>query len=122
VNYTSLAREIVELDDSIAIAMIVKRGNLLGSFAKPRIPIPHKEKFTEMFLQVEIMLSIPTSNEGVFGKVEDVAVKHGLLHVHILPLPNQEVLAFGTNAKSEVNVSKVLKDIFFLIKNANLQE
>lgn len=121
-NYTSLAREVVELDDSIAMAMIVKRGNLLGSFAQPRIPIPHKEKFTEMFLQVEIMLSIPTTNEGVFGKVQDVTVKHGLLHVHILPLPNQAVLAFGMNAKSEVDVNKVLTDIFFLIQNTDFQE
>jgi hypothetical protein len=121
-NYTLLAEKITELDDSIAGAMIVRRGDLLGSYARPKVPIPQKEKFTEMFLQAEMMLSIPTSNEAIFGRVEVVTVKHSILHIHMISLPNKMILAFAVRADAEYDSNKLLNNIFELIRNTDVEE
>jgi hypothetical protein len=120
-NYTVLAESITKLDDSIVGAMIVKRGDLLGSYARPKIPIPEKEKFTEMFLQAEMMLSIPTSNEDIFGKVEMVIVKHSTLHIYITMLPNKAILAFAVHAEADINSDNLLNDILSLFHNTNFE-
>ena len=119
--YATLAEKVTELDDSIVGAMIVKRGDLLGSYARPKIPLPQKEKFTEMFLQAEMMLSIPTSNEDIFGKVETVIVKHSILHIYMTLLPNKAILAFAVRTEAEYDSNKLLNSIFSLIHNTNFE-
>jgi hypothetical protein len=122
VNYSVLAERITELDGSIAGAMIVKRGDLLGSYARPKVPIPQKEKFTQMFLQAEMMLSIPKANEDVFGKVEVVIVRHGILHIYMISLPNKAILAFAVHGEGEYDFNKLLNNILSLICSINFDE
>jgi hypothetical protein len=116
-DYNTLAENITELDDSIAGAMIVRRGDLLGSYARPKVPIPQKEKFTKMFLQAEMMLSIPKTNQDVFGKVEVVIVRHSILHIYMILLPDKATLAFATRADAEYDFKKVVDDVFKLIRS-----
>lgn len=121
-NYSALAERITELDRSIAGAMIVKRGDLLGSYARPKVPIPQKEKFIQMFLQAEMMLSIPKANEDVFGKVEVVIVRHGILHIYMISLPNNAILAFAVRADGECDFNKLLNNILSLIRSIDFEE
>ena len=121
-NYAVLVEKVTELDGSIAGAMIVKHGDLLGSYARPKVPIPQKEKFAQMFLQAEMMLSIPKANEDVFGRVEVVIVRHGILHIYMISLPNKAILAFAVRAEADCDFNKLLSDVLSLIRNINFDE
>ena len=116
-NYNTFAEKVTGLDDSIAGAMIVRLGDLLGSYARPKVPIPQKEKFTKMFLQAQMMLSIPQTNQDVFGKVEVVIVRHSILHIYMISLPNKATLAFAARADAEYDYKKLLDGVLKLIRS-----
>ena len=94
-NYSEIAKEVTEIEANIAGTIIVQKGSLIGSYTRPKMPIPNKEKFGEMFLQAELMISISQKNADVFGKVEAVIIQHGILHVFVIPFADNTILALA---------------------------
>jgi hypothetical protein len=72
-----------------------------------------------MFLQAEMMVSIPKTNQDVFGKVEVVIVRHGILYIYMIPLPNKAILAFAVRADAKYDYKKLLDNVFKLIRGTN---
>lgn len=69
-----------------------------------------------------MMVSIPNTNEDVFGKVEAVIVRHSILHIYIIPLPNKAVLAFAVRADAEYDSKKLFDSIFNLIRSTDFED
>jgi len=115
-NHNEVARGITELHDSIVGTIIVKKGNLLGAYARPKVPIPQMERFSDMFLQAELMVSIPTKNADVFGEVKFVTVQHDILHIFMFLLPDKTVLAFAVDSNIGYDYKKLTSTVLQFIE------
>jgi hypothetical protein len=95
VNYSELAKKVTELYEKTAGAIIVRKGGLVAAYARPGMPLPQKDKLTELILQAELVVSISRRNADIFGEVKAAVIQHSLLTIFIMPLHQDITLAFA---------------------------
>jgi len=91
------------LHEKIVGAILVRKGNLLAAFAKPKVPMPQKDKLTELIVQAELVLSISRRNTSIFGEVKVVSVQHSILTIFVLPVIGDVALAFAIHGSAGVD-------------------
>ena len=84
-DYNPLCKQICESSDRIVGAWAFGLDNLIASFVKPKFAEPDKEEQERMFVQAEIMQSIVSSNEGMYGKVKHIIVSFEHFDAFLFP-------------------------------------
>lgn len=85
-DYNPLCKQICESSDRIVGAWVFGLDNLIASFVKPKFAEPDKEEQERMFVQAQIMQSIVSSNEGMYGKVKHIIVSFEYFDGFLFPL------------------------------------
>ena len=85
-DYNSLCKKICESSDRIVGAWAFGLDNLIASYVKPRFAEPDKAEQERMFIQTQIMQSIVSSNEGMYGKVKHIIVSFEHFDAFLFPL------------------------------------
>lgn len=85
-DYNSLCKKICESSDRIVGAWAFGLDNLIASYVKPRFAEPDKAEQERMFIQAQIMQSIVSSNEGMYGKVKHIIVSFEHFDAFLFPL------------------------------------
>ena len=98
-----MAEDATFLHEKIVGAILVRKGNLLAAFAKPKVPMPQKDKLTELIVQAELVLSISRRNTSIFGEVKVVSVQHSILTIFVLPVIDDVALAFAIHGSAGVD-------------------
>jgi hypothetical protein len=98
-----LARSVTDSHEKIVGAIIVKNGNLLGAYAKPKVPLPQQGKLTELILQAELVLSISKRNTNIFGDVNYAMIQHSILNIFLFPLDQHGTLAFAVEGRAGID-------------------
>ncbi|HEX2013685.1 MAG TPA: hypothetical protein VLA68_00520 [Nitrososphaera sp.] len=79
-------KDIVQLHNSILLAAIIEKTNLLGAyFRKPMVP-PNEERFKLLRIQTVLMVSMASNNQDYFGELGYVMFHSKLLDVFLFPL------------------------------------
>jgi hypothetical protein len=63
----AICKAVVDMDSNILGAGIIENLELAAMHARPDVPLPKQEKFSLMFSQSEIMISIAKTNADFFG-------------------------------------------------------
>lgn len=118
-NYYDLATRVSMVHEKIAGAIVVRKGSLLAAAARHGMPMPEKNKLTELILQAELIVNISKRNSDIFGQVEAILVQHSMLSVMVIPLSNEANLAFAAEGKMgrDYDYEDLTCKIFDLIKN-----
>lgn len=85
-NERDICKTVVSFHRNILGAVVIEQGDLVASHIKPLTPLPERERFRNMILQIHALISIPHSNEDFFGKVGYVMINHENMDVFIFPL------------------------------------
>jgi hypothetical protein len=85
-DYNSLCKQICESSDRIVGAWAFGLDNLIASYVKPRFAEPDKAEQERMFIQAQIMQSIVSSNEVMYGKVKHIIVSFEHFDAFLFPL------------------------------------
>lgn len=85
-HYNSLCKKICESSDRIVGAWAFGLDNLIASYVKPRFAEPDKAEQERMFIQAQIMQSIVSSNEGMYGKVKHIIMSFEHFDAFLFPL------------------------------------
>ena len=84
-DYNLMCKQICESSDRIVGAWAFGVDNLIASFAKPRFVEPDKSEQEKMFIQAQIVQSIVSSNEGMYGKVKHIIVSFEHFDAFLFP-------------------------------------
>ena len=98
-----LARKVTELHEKVVGAIVVGNGSLLGTYAKPHVPLPQQSKLTELIVQAELVISISRRNTNIFGNVNYAMIQHSMLNIFLFPLDKDGTLAFAIEGLSGVD-------------------
>ena len=85
-DYNPLCKKICESSDRIVGAWAFGLDNLISSYVKPRFAEPDKAEQERMFIQAQIIQSIVSSNEGMYGKVKHIIVSFEHFDAFLFPL------------------------------------
>lgn len=85
-DYNPLCKQICESSDRIVGVWTFGLNNLIASNVKPRFAEPDKAEQERMFIQAQIMQSIVSSNEGMYGKVKHIIVSFEHFDALLFPL------------------------------------
>lgn len=96
--------------------IIVTKGNLLAAYAKPNVPLPQRNKLTELIVQAELVLSLSRRNTDLFGEVKVAAIQHSILCIFIFPLDANTTLALATDGSAGKDYEQLTKAVIELLK------
>ena len=102
-NDKELCREIAGQDSNILGVGIIENLVLKAIFAKPGVPLPKEDKFSLMFAQSEILISIAKSNTDFFGSFRYVVSSFEKSDIMFLPSRSKD------SARDRIIVIQVLR-------------
>lgn len=119
-NYPDITKSVTDLHDKIVGTIVVTKGNLLGAYAKPHVPLPQQKKLTELILQAELILSISRRNVDIFGQIRVTTCQHDILNVFVFALPDDATLAFAIEGKFGVDYDyeQITKSVFSFLEKS----
>jgi hypothetical protein len=85
------------------------------------MPLPQKDKLTELILQAELVVNISRRNADIFGDVKAAVVQHSLLTIFIIPLRNEITIAFAVEGSptGEHSYEKLTAAVATLIRKTD---
>lgn len=64
-----VCKEIASLDDGVLGADITEDRDILTMYAKPKVPLPNAERFVQVFVRLQVMVSIAKNNADFFRRM-----------------------------------------------------
>lgn len=101
-------REIANLSDSILGTGIIEDMEIVAMYAKPKVPLPNEERFRQMFIQSQVLVSIVKSNADYFGRVRYLVSSFDSSDVVFFPLARREGGGTGKD-KERILVVQILR-------------
>lgn len=78
-----------ESHEKIIGAWVFGSHELVASHVKPRFAEPDKNEQEKMFIQAQILRSIVSTNEGMYGKLKYIAVSFENFDAYLFPLGSE---------------------------------
>jgi hypothetical protein len=99
-----LCMEAVSINSRTTGALLLNNGKLVAEYLRPDSIIPEQNRLSELFLQAEIMTSVPLENRDLFGGIHYVMISHGKLDIWLFPIVREledaaTTLAIGITGK-----------------------
>lgn len=88
-DYGSLCKQMCESHDKIIGAWVFGTHELIASYVRPRFAEPERGEQEKMFVQAQILRSIVSTNEGMYGKVKYIAVSFENFDAYLFTLEEE---------------------------------
>ncbi len=109
----AFCESIVNHDNKILIASLLKNRDPLGWFVRPGTPIPDQNASIIKAVQAQLVASVVKENESYLGKVQYILVRQELADVALFPRADRMVLCIVVARPYDLDklVAKVLDSL-----------
>lgn len=94
-DYDYLCRQTLASHNKILGVWVIKEEAQIAFAAKRGAPIPNKEELQRIFHQARLMISMASTNEKFYGKIESIVVNHEKLSAFLVPIDREYTIAIG---------------------------
>lgn len=91
-DYNQFCRGAAKSHEKINTVVVIARQGMAGAWARPGQYVPDPKTLEKLLLQVEILLGMARSNEGIYGEVGYVMVTHKKADFFFVPAGDQRIL------------------------------
>lgn len=78
--------------DKINTVVVIERRQVAGAWARPGQYVPDPKTLERLLAQVEILLGMTKTNEGIYGEAEYAMVTHKKADFFFVPAGDQRIL------------------------------
>lgn len=108
-DYDYLCRQVLASHNKILGVWVIKEEAQIAYAAKNGAPLPNKEELQKMFHQARLMISMASTNEIFYGRVESIVVNHEKLSAFLVPVDREHTIAIG--CAKPINFKTVIDNI-----------
>ena len=114
-DYNVLSRIIADIDRKVLGVWVLKDAEPIGSFVRPKNPVPNSDRLKIIFIQASVMVGMPKIHEDLYGRFNAIIVKHENLDAVLLPIGKNMVVAVG--CKAPFSAEKFVESAMQIIDN-----
>src|SRR5690349_13593157 len=84
-RYDQLCFDITTMAPEVIGCWILENGEPIGSYTKPKSPIPNGKRLKIIFIQAAVMAGMPSIHEDLYGRFRAIIIKHKAIDAIIMP-------------------------------------